>query len=169
MTDGRELARRVQAAYPKIYLACHVRHARGSDGVGVSNRDANLLGHVDRERPSSPTALARHLGVTPATLSEQLASLGERGLLAMKRRAEDKRRIDVVLTVKGANAMQAASVLDTARLTALLERLPATERAIAVHGMELLAEAARELMAEHSGKRAWVDRRRVRRPRRRRA
>jgi DNA-binding MarR family transcriptional regulator len=152
-------ARRVQAAFPKIYLACHVRHARSRDAVGISDRDANLLGHLDPTRAISPTTLARHLGVTPSTLSAQLAELVAAGLVGTGRCPQDRRKLDVTLTSKGARAMQAASVLDTTRLTAVLPRLEEAERAVAVHGLELLAAASLEAVTERSAARAWVLRR----------
>ena len=49
---------------------------------------------------------------------------------------------------QGARAMQAGSVLETARVAGMLALLPAPERAKAVEGLELLAKAARRIPAK---------------------
>jgi MarR family transcriptional regulator, organic hydroperoxide resistance regulator len=155
--------RSVLLHYPQIYLACHARHVRGKSAPsGLSERDANLLGHLDVRAPTSPTALAKHLGVTPSTMSAWLAELEAKGALVLRRRAEDRRRVDVLLTPAGARAILASSVLDARRVRAVLDRLAGAERAAALRGLEILARSSREMMTAWSGDRAWVARRKSR-------
>ena len=134
----------VLRAYPQIYHACHVEHrtrARAPDGL--TSRDAGLLAHVDAADGVSPALLARHLGVAPSTLSAALSRLGGQGLLEMAADPLDARRRLVRLTGKGRAAVAAGSVLDPERLTAVMTRLNAADRARVVEGLAMLAAAAR--------------------------
>lgn len=146
MTDPDVLA--IQRAYPQVYLACHVEHrARASSPTGLTARDASLLAHVD-EGGSSPSALARHLGVAPSTLSAAVARLAARALLRIDPDPADARRRLIVLTGAGRAAIGAENVLDAGRVAALLGQLSATERRRAVDGLNLLAAAARAYREE---------------------
>jgi DNA-binding MarR family transcriptional regulator len=133
----------IQRHYPQIYLACHRRHRRAASSEhGISARDSSLLSHLDRERPMSPSRLARHLGVAASTLSAAVERLVRLGLIERVRDARDRRRGELRLSARGAEAMSAASVLDPQRLTSLLSRMAPRERARAVEGLALLANAA---------------------------
>ena len=59
-----------------------------------------------------------------------------------KRDASDGRRVQLILTESGERVKQAASVLDPARVGAMLRRLKPGERERALAGLELLAAAA---------------------------
>jgi MarR family transcriptional regulator, organic hydroperoxide resistance regulator len=137
--------RLLQVAYPQIYLACHTRHVRRrSSPTGLSATDSSLLAHLDEARGIRPTALARHLGVAASTLSAAIARLTAHGYVVQQRDTGDRRATALVLSVKGARAMQASSVLETARVRRVLERLSTAERSRALDGLTLLARAARE-------------------------
>jgi DNA-binding MarR family transcriptional regulator len=130
-------------AYPQIYLACHVEHrTRGKSSTGLTSRDASFLAHVEDPAGSSPARLARHLGISPSTLSAALARMEAQGLVALDSDPKDARRRLVRLTQSGRSALAANSVLDPERVAALLRRLSAEERSIAVAGLKLLAAAA---------------------------
>jgi MarR family transcriptional regulator, organic hydroperoxide resistance regulator len=141
--------RTVQAAYPQIYLACHVRHERArSNAHHLSPRDSAILGHLDEHAASTPAALAAHLGVAASTLSAAVERLVRLGYVLRTRPADDRRRRDLRLDVRGIAAMQGSSVLDAASTARLLARLSPAERRQGIEGLEILARAARELMAE---------------------
>jgi DNA-binding MarR family transcriptional regulator len=142
----REQIRRVQRAYPQIYLACHVRHTTAAAEHGLSERDARVLAHLDELSPVGAGALARHLGVAASTLTEALDRLETLGLVTRTRARKDRRGVDVRITEAGIEKMQAGSVLDTRRLASVLARIPARDRPTAVRGIELIARAARDLM-----------------------
>jgi DNA-binding MarR family transcriptional regulator len=133
----------VQRAYPQIYLACHVEHTTRQRDHGLSDRDASVLAHLDELSPVGAGALARHLGVGASTVTEAIDRLEERGLVDRTRRG---RTVELRITIAGIELMQAGSVLDTDRVTALIAEVPARHRDAAVRGIELLAIAARRLM-----------------------
>lgn len=137
---------RVQRLYPQIYLACHIDHVRAtSTEWRISSHDSSILVHLDREAGMSPRALAKHLGVAPSTLSASLARLCEMGYLTMTPNEGDRRKREIRLTAKGAEAISSTSVLDAERVRALLNKLKPQERQQALHGLTLLAQAARGL------------------------
>src|SRR5689334_15195526 len=130
------LVRRVQRAFPQIFHACHVHHTTAVRGHGLTQRDADVLAHLDEHAPVTAGALARHLGIAASTLSEAIDELEARGFARRHRGGADRRRVELRITAAGVRAMQAGSVLDTARVAALLGGLPARERAGAVRGLE---------------------------------
>jgi DNA-binding MarR family transcriptional regulator len=149
MTEQQVLE--ILRAYPQIYLACHVEHrTRGKSSTGLTSRDASFLAHVEDPAGSSPAQLARHLGISPSTLSAALARMEAQGLVSRDPNPGDARRRMVRLTPTGRSALAANSVLDPERVAALLARLGAAERDQAVAGLQLLAKAARTYREEES-------------------
>src|SRR5579862_2549713 len=110
-----DLARRVQRAYPQLYLACHVRHAPGRPH-DLNERDGAVLAHLDELSPVTAGALARHLGVGPSTITEAIDHLVTLGLATRGRAAPDRRVVDLRITPLGVERMRASSVLDAARI-----------------------------------------------------
>jgi DNA-binding MarR family transcriptional regulator len=141
--------RAVQIAYPQIYLACHTRHTRArSSAFRLSARDSSLLVHLDEAQPTRPAALARHMGVGAPTMSAALRRLETLGYVVRTTPPADRRGVELRLTAKGAEALSATSVLEAARVQALLRTLTAADRARAVAGLTLLGRAARALDAK---------------------
>lgn len=140
------LVRRIQRAYPQIYLACHVHHTTSARAHGLSQRDADVLAHLDQHSPVTAGELARHLGVAASTLSEAIDSLEARGFAERRRGGRDRRRVELRITKAGVAAMQAGSVLDAGRVAALIAAIAPRERGAAVRGIERIAAAARELV-----------------------
>ena len=136
----------VQRLYPQIYIACHTDHVRASSTTWrISSQDASILVHLDRDSGLSPRALADHLGVAPSTLSAAIARLSELGYLTSKPNDVDRRKRELRLTARGAEAIASTSVLNAERVQALLDKLKPDERKAAVRGLALLARAARKL------------------------
>jgi MarR family transcriptional regulator, organic hydroperoxide resistance regulator len=138
-----EAAREVLTLYPRIYFACHTRHVR--DPVShrlLSRHQASILDHLDELDPTTVNDLARHMGVTPATMSLALDRLERKGYVARLRDNPDRRRVHVRLTAAGVRMREATSVLDPPRVEELLSRLTGDEREAAVRGLALLAAAA---------------------------
>ena len=136
----------IQRLYPQIYIACHTDHVRAvSTKWRISSQDASILVHLDRDAGLSPRALANHLGVAPSTLSAALARLAELRYLTNEPNGADRRKRELRLTARGAEAIASTSVLNADRVRALLKKLKPAERKAALHGMALLARAARRL------------------------
>lgn len=134
----------VQRLYPQIYLACHMDHVRSvSTPYRISAQDASILSHLDREFPASPRDLASHLSVAASTLSATIARLSRLGYISITPNETDKRRRELRLTSKGAEASASTSVLDAKRVSEMLDQLSAEDRRDAVRGLSLLAAGAR--------------------------
>ena len=119
----------VQRLYPQIYLACHTDHVRAaSTKWRISSQDASILVHLDRDSGMSPRVLANHLGVAPSTLSAALSRLAELGYLTNESGKTDRRKREIRLTPRGVEAIASTSVLDAARVQALLRKLTPAER-----------------------------------------
>src|SRR5690349_15278402 len=100
-----DLTRRIQRAYPQLYLACHVRHAPGKPH-GLGERDGAVLAHLDELSPVTAGELARHLGVGPSTVTEAIDHLVELGLATRGRAAGDRRRVELRITRDGVQRMR---------------------------------------------------------------
>lgn len=135
----------VQRLYPQIFVACHTEHVRAvSTRWRISSQDASILVHLDREVGLSPRTLAGHLSVAPSTLSAALTRLEKLGYLTNNPAEKDRRKRELRLTSRGAEAIAATSVLDAEKVRAMLKQLKPKERKEALRGLALLAEAARK-------------------------
>ena len=139
----------VQRLYPQIFVACHKDHVRAvSTKWRISSQDASVLVHLDRDAGLSPRSLAAHLGVAPSTLSATLSRLSQLGYLTVEPNEKDRRKREIRLTNRGAEAISATSVLDAARVKAMLDQLKPEEKKQALRGLALLAGAARRISDE---------------------
>jgi DNA-binding MarR family transcriptional regulator len=141
----------VMELYPRIYFACHTRHVRDPRTRRLlSAHQASILDHLDEHEPLALLDLARHMGVTPSTMSLNIERLVRRGYVSRERAAEDGRRLRLRITPAGVRLREAKSVLDPARVHALLARLAPDQQEAGIQGLALLARAGSELMDEHS-------------------
>lgn len=135
----------VLSDYPRIYFACHTRHVRDAITETVlSANQASILDHLDEHDPTTLTDLASHMGVTPSTMSIAVDRLVRQGYVTRIRDTEDKRRVRLRLTPAGTRIKSEKSVLDPSRVGAVLARLGTAERAEALRGLALLAQASQE-------------------------
>ena len=139
---------RLLAAYPRIFFACHARHVRDPKTRRLlSAHQASILDHLDAVEAATLMGLAKHMGVTPATMSLGIERLVRRGYVQRLRDARDKRRLELRLTPAGVRIREASSVLEPGRVRALLAGLAPRERAAGLTGLELLARGADLLIA----------------------
>ena len=89
-------------------------------------------------------------GVVASTLSAALRRLEMLGYIANTPVADDRRRRNLTLTDRGAEAMAGTSVLDCERVKKLLATLSPRDRVAAVRGLGLLARAARTFRTKES-------------------
>jgi len=138
----------VLRCYPRIYFACHRRHVRDEQSQKhLSAHQATVLDHLDEVEGTSLLALARHMGVTASTMSLMVDRLERGGYVRRERSPADGRRVDLRLTPAGAGIKTQQKVLEPELIAAMLQRLDETRRQQALHGLELLAEAAGEMIA----------------------
>jgi MarR family transcriptional regulator, organic hydroperoxide resistance regulator len=134
----------VMTLYPRIYFACHTRHIRDPQTQRLLSRhQASILDHLDEIEPTTVMDLAGHMGVTAATMSLSIDRLERKGYVVRLKDAKDRRRVHVRLTTAGVRVREASSVLDPARVEALVARLSDDDRTRAIEGLGLLADAAR--------------------------
>ena len=138
----------VLRCYPQIYFACHCRHVRDrKTQTQLSSHQASVLDHLDDVEGTSLLALAQHMGVTASTMSLMIDRLERAGYVRRERSPQDGRRVDLRLTEGGVGIKKQQKVLEPELIAAMLRRLDPASRREALHGLELLAEAAREMIA----------------------
>jgi MarR family transcriptional regulator, organic hydroperoxide resistance regulator len=148
---AKDAVRQVMELYPRIYFACHTRHVRDPETRRLlSAHQASILDHLDEREPLALLDLAKHMGVTASTMSLNIERLVRRGYVSRKRAAEDGRRLKLRITPAGLRLREAKSVLDPARVRALLARLTPEQQALGIRGLEFLARAGSQQMAEQS-------------------
>jgi DNA-binding MarR family transcriptional regulator len=136
----------VLAAYPALHTAWRRRSVRDqATGRRLSNHQAGILEHLDSATPVAAGDLARRLGVTPATISIQLARLVRLRLIVREKDKADGRRVLLRLTEAGTRIRNQRSLLDPDRVRAALALLDGEAREAAVAGLRALAGAAGSL------------------------
>jgi len=138
----------VLRCYPQIYFACHCRHVRDErTNAQLSSHQASVLDHLDEVDGTSLLALARHMGVTASTMSLTVDRLERGGYVRRERCPQDGRRVDLRLTAAGVGVKKQQKVLEPELIAAMLRRLDPVLRQQALRGLELLAEAAKQMIA----------------------
>jgi DNA-binding MarR family transcriptional regulator len=137
----------VLRCYPQIYFACHRRHVRDQKTKAVlSAHQASVLDHLDDVEGTNLLELARHMGVTASTMSLMVDRLERGGHVTRERSKEDGRRVVLRLTPAGVGIKRQQNVLEPNLVEAMLGNLSERQRDDALRGLELLAEAAREVV-----------------------
>lgn len=136
----------VQACYPEIYFACHTVHAEPDSPAGLTVRDGTLLAHIAALDGIEMGALARHLGRAKSTLSPALRKLETLQLIEVEVPAGDARRRRLRITPEGRASISRTSVLETGRVTGVLQSMTAKDRELALQGLAILAAACRKYM-----------------------
>jgi DNA-binding MarR family transcriptional regulator len=141
--------RRLQVAYPAIFLACHRKHVR-EDGGGntVTERQASVLDHLDEKRPTTLSKLAEHMGVSRSTMSITVSRLVRGGYVARRKDALDTRAVALTLTRAGARVRDENALLHPELVRQILRRMRAEEMETSLKGIENLAKYARIVLRE---------------------
>ena len=133
----------ILAAYPTLHAAWRRRGVQDqATRRRVSNHQAGILEQLDPAAPITVGELAQRLGVTPATISIQLARLVRLRLVTREADPGDGRRVRIRLSEVGARMRSLRSLLDPDRVRAALARLTESEREAAIAGLRALAAAA---------------------------
>jgi MarR family transcriptional regulator, organic hydroperoxide resistance regulator len=143
--DGQ--CRRLLDAYPAIFLACHRRHVRDDEsGRQVTENQASVLDHLDRQRPITLSKLAEHMGVSRSTMSITVARLVRDGYIVRSRNESDGRTVSLRLTAAGTQVKEQNSVLDPELMRQMFRLMPTDEVETTLQGIESLAKYARILL-----------------------
>lgn len=146
----------VLRCYPRIYFACHRRHVRDEKTQNLlSAHQAGILDHLDDVEGTSLLELARHMGVTASTMSLTVDRLERGGYVRRERSKQDARRVELRLTLAGLRIKRQQKVLEPELIETMLSRMDEKRRRQALHGLELLAEAACELVESGEMQRYW--------------
>ena len=149
-----DAVRQVLDHYPRIFFACHTRHRRDPRTRRLlSQHQASVLDHLDDVEPTNLMDLARHMGVTPSTMSLSIERLVRRGYALRSRDPRDRRCLQLRLSPAGVRVKEAQQVLEPARVRGMLAELSPDERTQALEGLGLLARAAERYMASGPPKR----------------
>jgi DNA-binding MarR family transcriptional regulator len=134
-------------AASRLFVAISAR-ALASAAETLTLPQLRALVVLDSCGPVRLTALAATLGVNPSTALRMAERLAAAGLV--DRRANPANRREVLLSLTGAGRDLVSTVLArrTAEIRALVERLPAGERAALVPALRALTAAAGEMAVE---------------------
>ncbi|MEU1308269.1 MarR family transcriptional regulator [Streptomyces cinnamoneus] len=118
-------------------LARRMRQERPAHGLGLTS--TSVLSRLDRLGPLSPKDLAVLEGVQPQSLTRQLASLEERGLLTRRPHQQDGRQVVVEITGAGRRLVQDdRRTRDEWLAQAIARRLTPVERDVLAAANKLL-------------------------------
>lgn len=152
----QEQVNQIMVLYPLIYFACHTQHVRDPQTQKIlSAHQASILDHLDDVEPTTLTDLAKHLGVTPSTMSIAVGRLLKQRYVVRERGKRDKRVVHLRLTPEGVALRESKSVLEPERVAEVLARLDENSRNEAIRGLTLLARASKEVMWSRSLQGSW--------------
>jgi DNA-binding MarR family transcriptional regulator len=145
--------RQVMTFYPRIYFACHTQHVRDpKTSREISAHQVSILDHLDEIEPTGLNDLARHMGVTPSTMSLTVDRLARNGYVKRGPDPRDGRRVALRISRSGVRLRNQMTVLDPERVGDMLAHLEPIERCDALRGLELLARAADAAVAQRTEK-----------------
>lgn len=141
--------RRLQAAYPAIFLACHQKHVReDSSGSTVTERQASVLDHLSEKQPVTLSKLAEHMGVSRSTMSITVSRLVRGGYVARRKSAQDSRLVALTLTPAGVRIRDENALLHPDLVRQIFRKMKPEEVETALQGIECLAKYARLLLRQ---------------------
>ena len=149
--------RQVMTFYPRIFFACHTRYVRDPKTTKtISAHQASILDHLDEIEPTGINDLAKHMGVTPSTMSLTVDRLARDGYVKRGPDPRDGRRVALRITKAGVRLRDQMTVLDPQLVEKMLARLTPALRKQALHGLELLARAADETIAAKTKEKSFA-------------
>ncbi len=93
--------------------------------------------------PPTVSALAKHVGVTPPTMTHGVDRLERAGFVARRRHAEDRRIVRVVMTPRGQALLRTIKEHHERAILALLKRMPQGDRSILQRHLHALVSVLR--------------------------
>ncbi|MEW6543398.1 MAG: MarR family winged helix-turn-helix transcriptional regulator [Nitrospirota bacterium] len=112
--EWQPVAKEVSTGLTKISLALRSHAWRASGAHHISPTQGHVLSFL-RSHPHPPmtlTAIAGHLGITPATASQAVQALVRKGLVRKSRSNTDARAVSIFLSAKGRQKAEQAARSD---------------------------------------------------------
>ena len=138
MTCSRkETARQVLEVVPLVMrtVRTEMRRHRAHD---LSVPQFRALGFVQRRPGTSLSDVAEHIGLTLPAMSKLIDGLVARKLMTRRGHADDRRRMTLELTARGAALLQTSRESTHAALAERLSQLSESDRAAVVRAMHIL-------------------------------
>lgn len=140
----RERAHEVLRAIRRIiyYVSEHSRRLHHEIGLTVPQLLVlKAIGELETDEPElTLAAVARHVALSPATVSRVLDRLVKAGLVERERRAKDRRKICLTLTDAGFERFQALPTPLQDEFVRKFEALPGSERQRLLGALDEIAE-----------------------------
>jgi DNA-binding MarR family transcriptional regulator len=131
-TESELLSGRAMDGLRRLVHALHAGTRASERAVGLSSAQLFVLRHLQGDPEQSLGDLARRARTTPSSVSEVVARLVKRGLVARNASATDRRRAVFTLMPAGRALLATAPETVQERLVAGFGRLPPTmQRAVA--------------------------------------
>lgn len=124
----------------QLSILVHAEVLAVADGYGLTPKQGRMLGLL-RRGPRRMNELAQALGVERAAVTGLVDRAEARGLVAREAVPGDRRSTHVVVTEAGAGACEEFHAQLTAALDALLDGLPAEDRAVFTRCVERIVGA----------------------------
>jgi len=149
-------------AFLLAQLGAHAARRFGEriSALGLTPPDAGLIRKVASDPGISQQALAEHLGVMPSRMVALVDDLEANGIIARRRRSEDRRNYALELTEKGRAVLAQLSRVAAEHEEALCEALSREERMQLKNLCGRIAEQQRLTPGVHPGYRMLGKRRR---------
>lgn len=122
-------------------------YARESGAHDLTKQQYLVLLALEQHDGISQTALVEITGIDRSTLADMMRRMLERGLVSRERDKDDQRSNAVAITQAGRKALKSARTAASRAEKALLDVLPASERARFVKLLAAIVAAAEEYAA----------------------
>lgn len=142
--DDQHEAGRLRSAIRALVRRFSVSERADVDCCGLTVAQAATLEALQAAPGMRLSDLGRRLGITPSTLTRNLARLEAEGLVGRLPDPGDGRATHVTLTATGQNAAERVEKQGVDFAAEVLARLPEGDRLAAVAALERLLEAVRE-------------------------
>ena len=142
--DGRDDAQQLRKGIRALVRRFALSERADVACCGMTVAQAATLEVLKAEGALRLSALGKRLGITPSTLTRNLARLVEAGLVTRSGDQDDARAAQVALSEAGRTAALRLEAQERAFNRAILERIPRSRRAPSVRALSDILLAVRE-------------------------
>lgn len=135
-------SRSIMDALRRIVQALRVASARSEQSGGPTSAQAFLLNALRQNPGGSVNDLAALAHTHQSSVSEVIARLEAKGLVARRAAPQDRRRVELRLTPAGEAAVAGQARMPQENLVAAIARLPEEKRRALAEGLIALVAAA---------------------------